>query len=204
LLGLVAAAPAACQVHDPEPSPTRESAPASAGIVPAAKRTSAPHVGTYPNGGALVVEPSTCSVTRVMDTVRWTRSVAPCDQSVEAVVALDSTAIVRTPEALLGLDPDGSELWRVPLADPPPPAPLAAPTVTRDSLAVIAMSPQLVVAFRKGREAWRVTLPASDALIAAPTGSPTEGVLLASARGVRALGADGSLRWSTAPPLAPK
>jgi hypothetical protein len=174
------------------------SATASASAVSAIpKREPYQRLASYPNGGALVADPTTCNVSRVHETVRWTRNVSPCDQTLEVAVALDSTAVVRSPAMLIGYDVDGNETWRLPASQPLPNAPLSGVAVTKDSVVVVAESAQLVVAYRKGKEVWRFVLPASDPIVATPIGNQTEGVLVASARGVRSLGADGSLRWAS-------
>jgi hypothetical protein len=157
-----------------------------------------PRIASYPSGGAFVGDPAACSVSRVHEETKWTRTLAGCEGGLEVAVALDSIAIARTAAVLVGFDPDGSEVWHVTPGAPPPPAVLAAPTVTRDSSVVIAISPDQVVSYRKGREAWRFVLPPNDALVAAPLANQTEGVLLLTRRGVRAIGADGMVRWSTA------
>jgi hypothetical protein len=188
---LIAVSSAACQAKDSEPT---KAAATAAPDRPAEAPDGPWRLASFPNGGALVADRAHCTVSRVHDGTKWSRTVAPCDDTLEIAVALDSTAIVRTASTLFGFDLEGAEVFRVALSGRAP-RPLAAPAVTRDSLAVVALGSQLVVAYRKGQEVWRSVLPASEALVTSPVGSQTEGVLLSSGAGVTALGADGSLRW---------
>ena len=156
-----------------------------------------PTMVSYPNGAALVVDPSQCRVARVQEASVWTRHLEGCEGLLAAAIAPDSIAAIRLPKAIVSFSPEGTEAWRV--TTPTAPTSLFAPTVTRDSLVVVAHDKQLVVAYRKGQEAWRVALSASESLTAPPVGNQTEGVLLLTLSGVRAIGADGSLRWTNRP-----
>jgi outer membrane protein assembly factor BamB len=131
--------------------------------------------------------------------LRWHASLPRCGGITEVVIARDSTAYVRTSFGLHAFTVEGSERWRMSVGGSPVPRNIFTPTVTPDSLVVVASSPRVVIAFRPdGQESFRFTLPDNESLVTAPLGNNTEGVLLLSSQALYALGADGTLRWRKA------
>jgi hypothetical protein len=131
--------------------------------------------------------------------VRWRAMLPRCGGVAEPVIARDSTVYVRTTYGLHAISVNGVERWRMAVSANPVPRGVFAPTVTADSMVVVASSTRVVVAFKPdGQEGFRFTLPDDESLIAAPVGNSTEGILLLSTQAIYALGADGTLRWRKA------
>jgi outer membrane protein assembly factor BamB len=175
------------------------SARAAASSVPGAR------VAVYPNGSVLVAEIAPCRVNVFeLDRVRWTREFASCGGVLDASVASDSTAYVRTAHALFAIAPDGRERWRSAI-DVSVSGTIATPTTMADSRVVIASSTRAIAAFaRDGKASWRFSAPSDETIVAPPMGMKTEGVALLTSHAAYALGSDGELRWRAAVSALPR
>src|SRR5688572_1799849 len=210
LLGLLGAAAiggvfagGACIQREPPPgSGALETTPVPAPSAATAKAndsSAGSRVAVYPNGSVLVADIAACRVNVFeLDRVRWTREFASCGSVLEASVASDSTAYVRTAHALFAIAADGRERWRVGLADSVPRA-IATPTTMADSRVVIAADTRAINAYaRDGKPSWRFSAPSDETIVAPPMGMKTEGIALLTSHAAYALGSDGELRWRAA------
>jgi outer membrane protein assembly factor BamB len=195
-----------------EPLPTGAKEPTPIAVPSASSRGSAAaiagaRVAVYPNGSVLVAEVAPCRVNVFeLDRVRWTREFTSCGGVLDASVASDSTAYVRTARALFAIAPDGRERWRSALDDSVP-GTIATPTTMADSRVVIASNTRAIAAFaRDGKASWRFSAPSDETIVAPPMGMKTEGIALLTSHAAYALGSDGELRWRaavSAPPRVP-
>jgi len=198
----------ACIQREPLPTGAKERsavvAPSPSARV-AAPATLGARVAVYPNGSVLVAEIAPCRVNVFeLDRVRWTREFASCGGVLDASVASDSTAYVRTAHALFAIAPDGRERWRSALDDSVP-GTVATPTTMADSRVVIASNPRAIAAFaRDGKASWRFSAPSDETIVAPPMGMKTEGVALLTSHAAYALGSDGELRWRAAVSALPR
>ena len=198
----------ACIQREPLPKGVRETAAIAApsGSVKSGAPASVSAKGAvYPNGSVLVAEIAPCRVSVFeLDRVRWTREFASCGGVLDASVASDSTAYVRTAHALFAIQPDGRERWRAALEDSVP-GMIATPTTMADSRVVIASNPRAIAAFaRDGKPSWRFSAPSDETIVAPPMGMKTEGIALLTSHAAYALGSDGELRWRAAVSALPR
>ena len=215
LLGVLAGAGAgallvggACIQREPLPSSTRETTaalPPTSSVRNAGAPSAGSRLAVYPNGSVLVAEIAPCRVSVYeIDRVRWTREFASCGGVLDASVASDSTAYVRTAHALFAIASDGRERWRAALDDSVPNT-IATPTTMADSRVVIASSTRAIAAFtRDGKPSWRFSAPSDETIVAPPMGMKTEGIALLTSRAAYALGSDGELRWRAAVSALPR
>jgi outer membrane protein assembly factor BamB len=206
-IGGVLAGGACIQREPPPGSGAIETTPVTA---PSAKprpadSSAGSRVAVYPNGSVLVADIAACRVNVFeLDRVRWTREFASCGSVLEASVASDSTAFVRTAHALFAIAADGRERWRVALADSVPRA-IATPTTMADSRVVIAADTRAINAYaRDGKPSWRFSAPSDETIVAPPMGMKTEGIAILTSHAAYALGSDGELRWRAAVSALPR
>jgi outer membrane protein assembly factor BamB len=183
---------------DVETTPTsdagRRSGPADA---PAPKM-----VTSYPGGGALVIDASTCMASMVTREARrgWTRALPACDDIAVGIVAHDSVAYVRTGSGLSAIGPDGAERWRLLVSPERVARSIFPPAITPDSLVVVAASAHALVAFKPdGTEAWKFSVGPGEVIVAPPVQGGGEGVLLLTSAATYGIASDGSLRWRGVP-----
>jgi outer membrane protein assembly factor BamB len=198
----------ACIQREPLPASVRETAPiaaSSASVKGAAPASASARGAVYPNGSVLVAEIAPCRVSVFeLDRIRWTREFASCGGVLDASVASDSTAYVRTAHALFAIQPDGRERWRAALEDSVP-GMIAQPTTMADSRVVIASNPRAIAAFaRDGKPSWRFSAPSDETIVVPPMGMKTEGIALLTSHAAYALGSDGELRWRAAVSALPR
>lgn len=178
-----------------ETTPTGSAA--RAGAPPAA---AGPRVYACPNGSVLATDPKTCRVALLHDgIVRWDRELSGCAGLLEAAVAPDSTAYVRTPKTLSSFSPDGALTWTVKLDDPTLPRTIAAPAPLADSRVAIAGSKKsLIVHDRDSKVSWTFSPPSEEEILAPPEGMKTEGIIVMTSQATYYLGATGEIRWRIA------
>ena len=213
LLGVAACcgvlAGGACIQREPPPGSgaleTTPVAPPSGSSAVKTDSNAGSRVAVYPNGSVLVADIAACRVNVFeLDRVRWTREFASCGSVLDASVASDSTAFVRTAHALFAIAADGRERWRVALADSVPRA-IATPTTMADSRVVIVADARAVNAYgRDGKPSWRFSAPSDETIVAPPMGMKTEGIALLTSHAAYALGSDGELRWRAAVSALPR
>jgi outer membrane protein assembly factor BamB len=159
-------------------------------------------MAAFPGGAVLVGDPVTCAASRFEATTKgamWSVVISLCEGIMVAAVAPDSVSYVRVRGALVAIDANGKQSWKIPVGDEPIPGALLAPAVTLDSRVVVATGSRVVVAFKNdGTQAWRFGVAEDEVLVASPMASRGEGIFLLTNHAVYNLGADGTLRFRRA------
>lgn len=159
-------------------------------------------MAAFPGGAVLVGDATNCTASRFESGAKaavWSLMIPLCDGVMEAAVAPDSVSYVRVRRALVAIDLNGKETWRLAIDTDPVPWALLAPAVTLDSLVMIATGTRSIVAYKNdSTQAWRFGVAEDEVLVASPIGSRGEGIYLLTNRAVYNLAADGTLRFRRA------
>jgi hypothetical protein len=200
---LIGLAIVACNQRPPPPGSGALETTPTGGLAraPTYGTVSMPQALAYPNGSVLTMDPKACRIALLRDgNAKWDREISGCAGLLEATIAMDSVVYVRDPKELSSFAPDGTLQWTAKLGDPPPRA-LATPSALADSRVAIAATAKSVVVYeRDGKVSWSFSPPSEEALVAAPVGMKTEGVILMTSQAVYYLGATGEIRWRATSP----